>query len=129
MSLVANASATINVVSVWSNVTFSPDMEDLQAYTGYFNSDDELLNRIWYAGTYASFSFWEWGGVNWDVDTDDMGIGAYTNQMCTIQPAHGDSLVHLGEISSTQTIAIPETVTWFNNFTITNGTSCSSDGE
>jgi len=57
LSLVANASATINVVSVWSNVTFSPDMEDLQAYTGYFNSDDELLNRIWYAGEFVLFFF------------------------------------------------------------------------
>jgi len=49
--------------------------------------------------------------------------------MCTIEPDHGDSLVHLGEIKSTETIALPETTSWFNNYTVTEGTSCSVDGE
>lgn len=49
--------------------------------------------------------------------------------MCTIEPNHGDSLVHLNVINSNETIALPDTVTWFNNFTITNGTTCSTDGK
>ena len=51
--------------------------DQLRDYTGYFHCDDELLNRIWYAG-------------------------AYTNQLCTIDPSRGDALVHLGEIESDQ---------------------------
>jgi hypothetical protein len=49
LSLVSNSSALIEVTSVSTNFTAAPT-QDLQAYTGYFHSDDELLNRIWYAG-------------------------------------------------------------------------------
>ena len=61
---------------------------------------DELLNRIWYAG-------------------------AYTNQMCTIDPNFGDALVYganvPGSISDLN-------VTWYSNETITNGSSALVDG-
>src|SRR5262249_55216167 len=30
-----------------------PQMQDLRAYPNYFLSDDDLLNRIWYAGAYT----------------------------------------------------------------------------
>lgn len=53
-------------------------------------------------------------------------IGAYTNQLCTIAPNRGNALVHLGEINSTETITTPNT--WYNNYTITNGTSSLVDG-
>lgn len=66
MTVVSNTSATVNVKSVSVYFTASPSHE-LQHYTGYFHSNDELLNRIWYAG-------------------------AYTNQLCTIDPAYGDSI-------------------------------------
>jgi len=56
-SLVGNTSATVDVASVWCNITFAPDMENLQDYSGWFNSDDELLNRIWYAGEFIIFLF------------------------------------------------------------------------
>jgi hypothetical protein len=62
---------------------------------------DELLNRIWYAG-------------------------AYTNQLCTIEPHYGNALVHLSQINSSVSDAI--NVTWYNNYTITNGTSALVDG-
>lgn len=62
---------------------------------------DELLNRIWYAG-------------------------AYTNQMCTIDPHYGNALVHLREINSSVSDAI--NVTWWSNYTITNGSSALVDG-
>jgi MoaA/NifB/PqqE/SkfB family radical SAM enzyme len=62
---------------------------------------DELLNRIWYAG-------------------------AYTNQICTIDPTHGDALIHIREINSS--VSDATNVTWYYNTTITNGTSSLVDG-
>lgn len=57
-----------------------------------------------------------------------MNAGAYTNQLCSIDPNYGDSLVHYGIITKTQNISLPQTDTWYNNFTITNGSSCITDG-
>jgi hypothetical protein len=62
---------------------------------------DELLNRIWYAG-------------------------AYTNQLCTIDPHHGNALVHLGTINSS--VSDATNVTWYYNYTITEGSSALVDG-
>lgn len=62
---------------------------------------DELLNRIWYAG-------------------------AYTNQICTIDPTHGDSLIHIRKINSS--VSDATNVTWYYNTTITNGSSTLVDG-
>jgi hypothetical protein len=42
-------------------------MENPADYPGYFNSDSEKLNRVWYAG-------------------------AYTNQLCTADPTTGNAL-------------------------------------
>lgn len=75
--------------------------DGLADYTGYFHSNDDRLNRVWYAG-------------------------AYTTQICSIDPTSGNSLVHLGNISSSDTITYP--VTWYNNYTIANGTSVLVDG-
>lgn len=82
-----------------------PHWEDdqLRDYTGWFHCDDDLINRVWYAG-------------------------AYTNQLCTINPQHGNALVHLGEINSTQKGDNTGPDTWWSNTTITNGTSCLVDG-
>lgn len=66
--------------------------------------------------------------VEWE-DADDLFVGAYTTQLCAISPTSGDSLVHFEVIVATETISIPETVTWWNNYTITNGTTASVDGE
>jgi hypothetical protein len=54
--------------------------------------------------------------------------GAYTNQLCTIDPQYGNALVHLGEINSTQEGNAVGLDTWWNNFTITNGSSALVDG-
>lgn len=35
------------------NFTASPAMRDLRSYPNYFLSNDDLLNRIWYAGAYT----------------------------------------------------------------------------
>lgn len=54
--------------------------------------------------------------------------GAYTCQLCSIDPNHGDSLIWLLVINSSEVIELPETITWYNNYTITNGTSTLVDG-
>ena len=104
LSLIHNTTGSIEVQEVTIQYTPMPHWEDdqLRDYTGYFHCNDDLINRIWYAG-------------------------AYTNQMCTIDPQRGNALVHLGTINSTQ----PGTIgpdTWWNNFTVTNGSSCLVDG-
>ena len=102
LTVVSNTSATVPLHSLRVNFTAAP-MQNLRGYSGWFHSDDELINKIWYAG-------------------------AYTNQLCTIDPAHGDALVHLGSISSTDNISLPHTDTWWSNYTITNGSSTITDG-
>ncbi|KAL6709102.1 hypothetical protein ACN47E_001918 [Coniothyrium glycines] len=103
LTLVHNGTGTVDVTGVEVHYTAMPHWEDdaIANYTGYFNSDDELLNRIWYAG-------------------------AYTNQICTIDPTHGDALIHIREINSS--ISDATNVTWYYNTTITNGTSALVDG-
>ena len=104
LSLLHNSTGSIEVEQVTVDFTAMPHWEDdqLRDYSGYFNCDDELINRIWYAG-------------------------AYTNQLCTIDPQHGDALVHIGEINSTQPGSTGPN-TWYNNFTIANGSSVLTDG-
>jgi len=102
LTVVSNTSATIPLHSLRVNFTAAP-MQDLRDYSGWFHSDDQLINQIWYAG-------------------------AYTNQLCTINPARGDALVALGRISSADNISLPQTDAWWNNYIITNGSSTITDG-
>ncbi|KAF1355416.1 Six-hairpin glycosidase-like protein [Delphinella strobiligena] len=55
LSLPAEASYGTSVDISFSNLYFTadPDQGDLQDYSGYFYSSDDLLNRIWYAGVYT----------------------------------------------------------------------------
>jgi hypothetical protein len=48
--------------------------------------------------------------------------------MCTIDPTHGDALVQLGKVASTQPGDFVPPLPWWLNFTITNGTSALVDG-
>jgi hypothetical protein len=102
MTLVSNTSATVELKSVSVHFTAAPSQE-LQAYKGYFHSNDELLNRIWYAG-------------------------AYTNQLCSIDPLHGDAIPFLGIITTNTSVELPITDEWYSNYTIANGTSATVDG-
>ncbi|KAI6716034.1 hypothetical protein JHW43_001418 [Diplocarpon mali] len=43
----------VQITSVTLELSFQPTWPNLQAYSGYFHSSDELLNRIWYAGAYT----------------------------------------------------------------------------
>jgi len=68
-----NSSGSVILDSVTTNFTALPNFADdaMRDYTGYFHSDDEQLNRVWYAA-------------------------AYTDQLCTIPSGAGNSLVDLG---------------------------------
>lgn len=99
LTIVSNSTDSITVRSVSVNYTAAPT-RNLQGYTGYFHCNDELINRIWYAG-------------------------AYTAQLATIDPEYGNSLTVL----VTWPPASPSLYNdWFSNFTITNGTSALTDG-
>jgi hypothetical protein len=51
--LTTETSTYINITDVSLEINFQPTWSDLKAYQGYFRSNDELLNRIWYAGAYT----------------------------------------------------------------------------
>lgn len=42
-----------NITDVTLEIGYQPAWSNLQAYGGYFYSDDELLNKIWYSGAYT----------------------------------------------------------------------------
>ncbi|KAK0109311.1 hypothetical protein ONS96_003130 [Cadophora gregata f. sp. sojae] len=44
---------SIEVTKVSLELSFQPTWSNLRAYSGYFHSSDDLLNRIWYAGAYT----------------------------------------------------------------------------
>lgn len=104
LSLLHNSTGSIEVEQVTVEYTAMPHWEgdQLRDYSGWFHCNENLLNRVFYAG-------------------------AYTNQLCTINPNHGNALVHLGEINSTQNGSTGPN-TWYNNFTIANGSSVLTDG-
>ena len=67
MSVWHNSTGSVRLSSLFVNVTVDPTAEDLRLYTGSFESSNKQLNRVWYAG-------------------------AWTNQLCLIDPAYGDAL-------------------------------------
>lgn len=51
--LTTDSGAWVNMTDVQLELSFQPTWANLRAYQGYFRCDDELLNRIWYAGAYT----------------------------------------------------------------------------
>lgn len=51
--MTANDSTSIDITDVSLEIGFQPTWSNLRAYQGYFHSNDELLNRIWYSGAYT----------------------------------------------------------------------------
>ena len=51
--LITNMNTTIDITDVSLEISFQPTWTNLRAYQGYFHCNDELLNRIWYAGAYT----------------------------------------------------------------------------
>lgn len=103
LSVVTNATGSLTLSNLTIHFTAFPNAADnaLGEYSGYFHCNDDKLNRVWYAG-------------------------AYTDQLCTIDPNAGNSLVHLGVITSST--VVNTTDTWYNNYTISSGTSVLVDG-
>ncbi|MDI5963809.1 alpha-L-rhamnosidase-related protein [Streptantibioticus silvisoli] len=53
LTVVNDTSGTVELTGVTLAVGFAPNAADLRAYPNYFHCDDDLLNRIWYAGAYT----------------------------------------------------------------------------
>ncbi|KAK6856052.1 hypothetical protein PG995_008203 [Apiospora arundinis] len=91
---------SIAISQVWVNCTSFPSQPNGRAYSGYFYSSNDLINRIWYAG-------------------------AYTLQLSTIDPKEGSALVH---INSFLTHHDSPPGSWYSNFTVSQGTAVTTDG-
>jgi hypothetical protein len=51
--LITNSTTTVQLSDINLEIGFQPTWSNLKAYQGYFHSNDELLNRIWYSGAYT----------------------------------------------------------------------------
>lgn len=51
--LITTSNSSVTLTDVSLEIGFQPTWSNLQAYQGYFHSNDELLNRIWYSGAYT----------------------------------------------------------------------------
>ncbi|KAK6810557.1 hypothetical protein RU639_013638 [Aspergillus parasiticus] len=51
--LVTEDQVSVDVDAVSLEIGFQPTWSNLRAYQGYFHSNDDLLNRIWYSGAYT----------------------------------------------------------------------------
>ncbi|KAI0768520.1 Six-hairpin glycosidase [Trametes elegans] len=103
LTVVNYGTDNVTVDDLWVHFTAMPHWQDdaLRNYSGWFHSNDEQLNRVWYAG-------------------------AYTNQIITIDPKRGDALIYIGEVNNNSTVN--GTLDWWVNTTITEGTSTLTDG-
>ena len=53
LTLFAVENNNINLLNITLEISFQPAWSNLQAYRGYFYSNDDLLNRIWWSGAYT----------------------------------------------------------------------------
>ncbi|KAK4192911.1 Six-hairpin glycosidase-like protein [Podospora australis] len=90
----------VSIRNVWVNCTAFPSQKNGRAYSGYFYSSNEMLNRIWYSG-------------------------AWTLQLSTIDPKEGGALIDFNRIVDGNDSPIGS---WYSNFTISNGTAVTTDG-
>jgi hypothetical protein len=49
----SNATTSIDISTINLEIGFQPTWSNLRAYQGYFHSNDETLNKIWYSGAYT----------------------------------------------------------------------------
>lgn len=92
--------AFVEISALWVNCTAFPSQSNGRAYTGYFHSSSNLINRIWYSG-------------------------AWTLQLSTIIPTEGGSLIDFNKVFD-HNQAPPGG--WFANFTVAKGTAVTTDG-
>ncbi|KAL0944124.1 alpha-l-rhamnosidase a [Colletotrichum truncatum] len=90
----------VTLKNLWVNCTAFPSQSNGQAYSGYFHSSSNMLNRIWYAG-------------------------AWTLQLSTLDPREGSALIDYNRnIDHNES----PTGSWYSNFTIANGSAVTTDG-
>jgi hypothetical protein len=53
LTVVGESAGSVDLSDVSVRITFAPNVDDLSAYPNYFYCDDDLLNRVWYAGAYT----------------------------------------------------------------------------
>jgi hypothetical protein len=111
LTLSGTAGAVIEPTSTITNFTSVPH-RDPRKYTGYFHSNDELLNRIWYAGKYACGLF--------------IGDGAYKHSRCLYHPALYHRTFHSRSGLRRRTAA--RAYTRSLNTTVCYGQACIVDG-
>ncbi|RAL09929.1 Six-hairpin glycosidase [Aspergillus homomorphus CBS 101889] len=51
--LITDNSTAVHIKDVSLEIGFQPTWPNLRAYQGYFDSNDDLLNAIWYSGAYT----------------------------------------------------------------------------
>ncbi|KAF2472593.1 Six-hairpin glycosidase [Lindgomyces ingoldianus] len=51
--LLGKSDITVDIMDISLELSIQPTWANLRAYQGYFHCDDELLNKIWYAGAYT----------------------------------------------------------------------------
>ncbi|KAI0009368.1 glycoside hydrolase family 78 protein [Xylariaceae sp. FL0662B] len=51
--LAEHNTASVTIYNVSLEISFQPTWSNLRAYQGYFHSNDDLLNKIWYSGAYV----------------------------------------------------------------------------
>lgn len=66
MSIWHNSTGEVIIRDLSVNFTVSPELKDSRDCVRYFNSGNDKLNGVWYSG-------------------------AYTNQLCTVDPAYGNA--------------------------------------
>ncbi|KAH6686172.1 Six-hairpin glycosidase-like protein [Plectosphaerella plurivora] len=90
----------VSITDVWVICTAFPSQTNGRAYSGYFYSSNNMLNRIWYAG-------------------------AYTLQLSTIDPREGSALIDYNRLIDHNK---SPTGSWYSNFTIAHGKAVTTDG-
>ncbi|KAL5485523.1 hypothetical protein ACEPAI_8165 [Sanghuangporus weigelae] len=59
LTVISNDASTVSISNVSCSITFSPHIEDLRDYSGYFYAkdpafrDEDFLTKVWYAGAYT----------------------------------------------------------------------------
>lgn len=51
--LITNGTTTVSIKDIKLAIGFQPTWSNLRAYQGYFHSNDDTLNKIWYSGAYT----------------------------------------------------------------------------
>lgn len=58
LSLINNGTDEIVLTGLSVYYTAAPTQDLQSSYTGYFHTNDELLNRVWYAGAYTNREYY-----------------------------------------------------------------------